>query len=136
MFVMAATPLLTCTDVRNMSADIKAILTNPEVLGVHKDPLARMATRVDIGGGANELRSSDLCSARFPACQEGPGDPGFPGSCAVCRSNWSVYEKPLRDNSSAVMVLNRGEAPLVVAVSLRGPSSAFAFSWFRTRITT
>eukprot|EP01047_Picozoa_sp_COSAG01_P064011 COSAG01_NODE_8397_length_2800_cov_21.339504_1_plen_27_part_10 len=27
---MAASPLLTCNDVRNMSADIKEILTNPE----------------------------------------------------------------------------------------------------------
>ena len=88
MFVMAASPLLTCTDVRNMTADVKAILTNPEVLAVHKDPLARMATRVDVGGGKNELRSANLCSADFPACQEGSGDPGFPGPCSECRSNW------------------------------------------------
>lgn len=31
MWVMAASPLLTATDVRNMTADIKAIMTNPEV---------------------------------------------------------------------------------------------------------
>jgi hypothetical protein len=42
MWVMAASPLLTCTDVRNMSAETKAIMTNPEVLDVHKDPLAKM----------------------------------------------------------------------------------------------
>jgi hypothetical protein len=49
MWVMAASPLLTCNDVRNMSAEIKEILTNPEVLAVHKDPLAQMAVRIDVG---------------------------------------------------------------------------------------
>eukprot|EP01044_Picomonas_judraskeda_P015002 COSAG03_NODE_2460_length_2733_cov_29.331055_3_plen_327_part_00 len=79
-----------------------------------------MATRRDVGGGSNELRSSDLCAADFPACQEGAGDPGFPGPCRVCRSNWSVYEKPLNDSSSAVMILNRGDKPLSdVSISLR-----------------
>ena len=42
MWVMAASPLLTNNDVRNMSADIKEILTNPEVLAVHKDPLTKV----------------------------------------------------------------------------------------------
>ena len=126
--VMAASPLLTCTDVRNMSAATKEIMTNHEVLEVHKDPLARMAVRVDVGGGGTyqayqiqELRSANLCSAEWKggSCQEGPGDPGYPGKpCAVCRSNWSVFEKPLHDNSSAVMVLNRGELPLSVVVDL------------------
>ena len=51
LWVMAASPLLACTDPRNMTAAIKGILTNPEMLAVHKDPLARMATRVDVGGG-------------------------------------------------------------------------------------
>ena len=42
MWVMAASPLLTNNDVRKMSPDIKAILTNPEVLAVHKDPLVKV----------------------------------------------------------------------------------------------
>jgi alpha-galactosidase len=37
--LQAASPLLTCNDVRNMTAEIKAVLTNSEVLAVHKDPL-------------------------------------------------------------------------------------------------
>lgn len=119
MWIMAASPLLTCTDVRNMTAETKAILTNPEVLAVHKDPLARMATRIDVGGGTHELHSSNLCAADFPACQEHPGDTGYPGhQCRECRSNWSVFEKPLHDNSSAVMVLNRGDSPLEVGIQL------------------
>ena len=59
MWVMAASPLLTCNDVRNMSADIKEILTNPEVLAVHKDPLAKMAVRIDVGGGDEEASCLD-----------------------------------------------------------------------------
>ena len=51
MWVMAASPLLTCNDVRNMSDDIKQVLTNEEVLAVHKDALVKMAVRIDVGGG-------------------------------------------------------------------------------------
>ena len=43
LWVMASSPLLTCNDVRSMNDDIKQILTNEEVLSVHKDPAARMA---------------------------------------------------------------------------------------------
>ena len=39
MWVMAASPLLTTVDVRNMTAETEAILTNPELLQIHKDPL-------------------------------------------------------------------------------------------------
>lgn len=134
MWVMAASPLTTCTDVRNMSAEIKEILTNSEVLEVHKDHLAKMATRVDVGVGESgelELHSANLCGADFPACQEGPGDPGYPGSpCTSCPANWSVFEKPLHDNSSAVMVLNRGLMALNVSINLGdlGDSTHYTFS--------
>jgi hypothetical protein len=133
MWVMAASPLLTCTDVRNMSAATKEILTNPEVLAVHKDRLARMAVRVDVGGGGGlqELRSANLCAAswRGGACQEGPGDPGYGEPCATCRSNWSVFEKPLHDNSSAVMVLNRGEQPVEITVDLSDLADSRQATW-------
>jgi len=95
MWVMAASPLLTCNDVRNMTAEIKEILTNPEILAVHKDPAARMATRIDVGGGVEEDHAARLCD-----------------------SNWSVYGKMLSDGSSAVMVLNRGEANATVELHM------------------
>ena len=130
MWVMAASPLVTCTDVRNMTTDIKSILTNPEVLAVHKDTLARMATRVDVGGGDHELHSADICAASFPACQEHPGDRGYPGHpCTTCRYNDSVWEKPLSDGSSAVMVLNRGETPLTVIVDLYDLGDSTESTW-------
>ena len=56
MWVMAASPLLTCNDVRNMTDDIKQILTNEEVLAVHKDALVKMAVRIDVGGGVVRSR--------------------------------------------------------------------------------
>jgi len=130
MWVMAASPLLTCTDVRNMSTEIKAILTNTEVLAVHKDPLARMAMRVDVGGGKHELHSANLCANGFPQCQQGPGDPGYLGrTCQECRSNWSVWEKPLHDHSSAVMVFNRDNVPQTVTVNLEDIGDALTESW-------
>ena len=86
MWVMAASPLLTCNDARNMSAAIKEILTNPEVLAVHKDPLAKMGVRIDVGGGVEEKHATHPCT-----------------------SGYSVYGKELSDGSSAVMVLNRGD---------------------------
>ena len=95
MWVMAASPLLTCNDVRNMSASIKEILTNPEVLAVHKDPLAKMGVRIDVGGGIDEDHATHPCA-----------------------SEYSVYGKELSDGSSAVMVLNRGDANLYSRLGL------------------
>ena len=95
MWVMAATPLLTCNDVRSMPDDIKGILTNPEVLAVHKDPLARMASRIDVGGGLEESHS---------------------GWSQACASNYSIYGKPLADGSTAVMILNRGTTNVSVVL--------------------
>eukprot|EP01051_Picozoa_sp_SAG22_P000371 SAG22_NODE_9_length_35992_cov_37.278104_10_plen_437_part_00 len=68
LWVMAASPLLACTDPRNMSAAIQAIWLNPEMLAVHKDPLARMATRADVGGG-HEAANADFCPESYPSCQ-------------------------------------------------------------------
>ena len=74
------------------------------------------ALRVDIGG-YHETENANFCQAGYPACQRlGPKDPGYRGPCQTCRSNTSVWEKPLADNSSAVMVFNRGDAPASVSV--------------------
>jgi hypothetical protein len=65
MWVMASSPLFTCNDVRKMSDDLKEILTNAEVLAVHKDPAARMAVRIDVGGGDQEEHSSQPLSSTW-----------------------------------------------------------------------
>lgn len=64
-----------------MGADIKAILTNSEVLAVHKDPLAKMAVRIDVGGGVDEPHAASL-------------DVSF-----------SAYARPLADGSSSAVIL-------------------------------
>lgn len=119
MWVMAASPLMTCVDVRNMTTLVANTLTNDEVLQVHKDPLARMATRIDVGGGDHELESASICPTRFPVCQEY-------GNCSHCISEVSVYAKPLHDNSTAVMVFNRGDSPTVARFLLADLENAAA----------
>jgi hypothetical protein len=89
MWVMAASPLLTSNDPRNMSRETKELLTNAEVLAIHKDPLAKMAVRIDVGGGV-EASGADGQSAIDPT------------------KDWHAYGRLLADNSSAVMLLNRG----------------------------
>eukprot|EP01050_Picozoa_sp_SAG11_P009543 SAG11_NODE_907_length_6599_cov_13.219231_1_plen_502_part_00 len=118
LWTMAASPLLASIDVRNMSAATQEIYTNPELLTIHKDPLCKMALRVDVGGAhVSEAENANFCPEDYPDCQRlGPKDPGYNGPCKVCHTNSSVWEKPLADNSSAVMVLNRGEQPVRVAV--------------------
>ena len=65
MWVMAASPLLTCNDVRNMSDDIKQVLTNEEVLAVHKDALVKMAVRIDVGGGVVRPAPAPIRAAEY-----------------------------------------------------------------------
>ena len=36
----------------------------------------------------------------------------------MCYDSWSVFEKPLHDNSSAVMALNRGDVAINVTITL------------------
>ena len=60
--------MLTCNDVRNMSDDIKQLLTNEEVLAVHKDALVKMAVRIDVGGGVVRPASASRASL-FTTCK-------------------------------------------------------------------
>jgi hypothetical protein len=112
MWVMAASPLLTSVDVRNMTAEIKSILTNPELLQIHKDPLARMATRIDVGHGwgagtGNELHVANICSENFPQCQEGPGDPGryCLKRIRIIRIRFHIFPIPLSPSAPVVPML-------------------------------
>ena len=117
MWVMAASPLLTNNDVRSMPADIKEILTNPEVLAIHKDPLVAMGVRVDVGGGVNEPHTTSLERTR------------------------TVWEKPLSDGSVAVMLANRGAAAQNITVALEDVGDPFVTHyaardlWARANVT-
>ncbi|MEA3479132.1 MAG: glycoside hydrolase family 27 protein [Bacteroidota bacterium] len=50
MWAMLAAPLMAGNDLRNMSADVKKILTNKEVIAINQDPLGKQAIRwLDMG---------------------------------------------------------------------------------------
>ena len=127
---MATSPIMTCTDIRNMSATNKAILTNPEVLAIHKDSLSAMAKRIDVGGGSHMLQSSSICASTYPQCQLGPLDPGYIGPCSTCNYNISIYAKTLSDGNYAVMALNRAETPTQATIVCNDVGSGYFNSWF------
>jgi alpha-galactosidase len=52
MWAMLSAPLIAGNDIRNMSADVRSILTNRDVLAIDQDPLVRQADRVRDDGDA------------------------------------------------------------------------------------
>jgi len=52
MWAMLSAPLIAGNDLRNMSADVRAVLTNRDVLEIDQDPLVRQAARVRDDGDA------------------------------------------------------------------------------------
>jgi len=51
MWCLLAAPLMAGNDIRSMSADIRDILTNKEVIAIDQDPLGRQGRRVKSAGG-------------------------------------------------------------------------------------
>jgi alpha-galactosidase len=51
MWCLLAAPLMAGNDIRSMSADIRGILTNKEVIDIDQDPLGREGRRVKRAGG-------------------------------------------------------------------------------------
>ncbi len=60
MWAMLAAPLIAGNDIRTMSAQTKAILTNPDVVAVNQDPLGKQATVVATPGSNLEVWSKQL----------------------------------------------------------------------------
>lgn len=52
MWAMFSAPIIAGNDLRNMSADIRAVLTNRDVLAIDQDPLVKQADRVRDDGNA------------------------------------------------------------------------------------
>ena len=55
MWAMLSAPLIAGNDIRNMSADVRSILTHRDVLAIDQDPLVRQADRVRDDGDAEFL---------------------------------------------------------------------------------
>ena len=62
MWVMASSPLIVATDLRNMSLIQQTILFNEEMFAVHQDPLATA------GGRVGTWECGEV-AAVFPVCQ-------------------------------------------------------------------
>lgn len=99
LWAILAAPLIAGNDLRNMTPDIKEILTNKEVIAVNQDPLGRQASRVWSSCGSK-------CSggAFSPAQEAGKND--VPTESVS--SGTEIWSKPLKDGGRAVLLLNRG----------------------------
>lgn len=53
-------PLIVATDIRNMSAEMASIITNPEVIAIDQDPLFQAGNRIDLQPGGGQVWSKNL----------------------------------------------------------------------------
>ncbi|ADG73371.1 Ricin B lectin [Cellulomonas flavigena DSM 20109] len=99
MWAMLSAPLIMGNDVRNMSADVRSVLTNRDVLAIDQDPLVRQADRVRDDGDA-EVWAKPLAdgSAAVALLNRGNSarsisatlaEAGLPGGTASYREVWS-----------------------------------------------
>ena len=65
MWAMLASPLLAGNDLPNMKPEIKAILTNRDVIAIDQDPLGKQASRV-YSDGEVEVWTRHLQAAPSP----------------------------------------------------------------------
>lgn len=140
MWVALASPLVLGLDPRPSSPwhmgalwpQVLEILTNPEVLRVHKDPMAKMGFRVDTGLSSGGHAQAAAYPAREESCKrptpcvepagprgQGTGSLGrcsallaqpTPGGC-ICAHNAFLLERPLSNGDTAVVLVNRGSKP-------------------------
>ena len=118
LWVALASPLILSVDVRNpIHPNVLAILTNPDVLAVHKDPLARQGKPIPavFAGRPAEKLSEGLCegyvSAREAAAQH-PANTSH-HRMYVCAPTVNdpviVIAKPLLNGDTGLLFVNRGE---------------------------
>jgi alpha-galactosidase len=64
---MLAAPLIAGNDVRNMSAEVRGILTNRQVIALDQDPLGKQATRFRMDA-KSEVWLKDLSGGQWAVC--------------------------------------------------------------------
>lgn len=67
MWAILAAPLIAGNDIRSMSANTKAILTNPDVVAVNQDPLGKQATLVATPGSNLQVWSKQMSGTNVRA---------------------------------------------------------------------
>ena len=83
LWCMLAAPLMAGNDVRNMSADVKNILTNKEVIAIDQDTLGMQATRFMQQPG-KEIWAKKLSNNEWAVCFFNSGNDEM-----EMRVNWS-----------------------------------------------
>jgi len=111
LWAILAAPLIAGNDLRNMSPEIKEILTNKEILAINQDALGRQASRV-----WTSRRKDEATRPR----QDGPREKEVPTEGG--NSGTEIWSKQLNDGTRAVLLLNRSasEAEISVAWSTLG----------------
>jgi len=95
LFCIMASPIIAGHDPRNMSADLRAIVTNREMIAVNQDSLGAQGRRVWIDT-ANSVIDR--------------------GGKVISGANLQVFVKPMRDSSRAVVLFNKGAAAADITV--------------------
>jgi alpha-galactosidase len=102
LWAVLAAPLIAGNDLRNMTPEVREILTNKEVIAVNQDALGRQASRI---WTSRTLKSDEAGGREEDMPTEG-------GSSGV-----EVWSKPLEDGSRAVLLLNRGASEAEITAS-------------------
>ena len=113
MWAMLSAPLIMGNDIRSMSADVRSILTNRDVLAIDQDPLVRQADRVRDDGDA-EVWAKPLAdgSAAVALLNRGSstrtisatiGEAGLPSGTASYRELWTGASGQTSDRITATV---------------------------------
>jgi hypothetical protein len=121
MWAILAAPLILGNDIRSMSANTKAILTNTDIIAVDQDPLGKQGTRVATPGSNLEVWSKTLSgtNARAVALFNRSGsaasmtvkwtDIGIPAGSATVRDLYAQKDLgPSTDSYTATSVPSHG----------------------------
>lgn len=113
MWAMLSAPLIAGNDIRNMSADVRSILTNRDVLAIDQDPLVRQADRVRDDGDAEVwVKPLSDGSAAVALLNRGNSqrtisaslsEAGLPTSSSTFREVWTGASGQTSDRISATV---------------------------------
>jgi alpha-galactosidase len=85
LWCMLAAPLMAGNDVRNMSDEIREILTNKEVIGIDQDPLGKQGYRYMDHPG-KQIWAKQLSDGKWAVCIFNSGE-----DILKVRLNWSHF---------------------------------------------
>lgn len=105
LWAILASPLIAGNDLRNMSPEIKEILTNKEIIAINQDALGRQASRVWTSRSKDEITRPRQDG---PRQKEEPTEGGNSGT--------EIWSKPLNDGARAVLLLNRSASEAEISV--------------------